>query len=234
MRDSRTRTIVPESSALKLAETLARKRSGPGVIMFSEKLQLLFLNQEAMACNERLAKADPSSSGRGLFSPLVMALCEEVAGLLKSRRDPKEWEHFQVLRVVEVRPNPILLRGIGIPSSNSVLILMEVLSQRERTSLSVPVQHRLSGRERAVVTCLAGGMTNKEIAEELGLSEHTVKDHLKNIMHKTSTHTRTALLMKVAYPGGFKIAEEGRARWPEPLASGNGLVAAKDRGASSV
>jgi DNA-binding NarL/FixJ family response regulator len=49
----------------------------------------------------------------------------------------------------------------------------------------------LSPREIQVVNELAKGLANKEIAETLGITEHTVKDHLKNILSKLHVADRT-------------------------------------------
>ena len=45
--------------------------------------------------------------------------------------------------------------------------------------------HDLSERERDVLILVAKGKTNKEIADELNISIHTVMSHRKNITHKT-------------------------------------------------
>ena len=45
--------------------------------------------------------------------------------------------------------------------------------------------HDLSERERDVLILVAKGMANKEIAEQLNISIHTVMSHRKNIAHKT-------------------------------------------------
>src|SRR5882762_3734324 len=52
----------------------------------------------------------------------------------------------------------------------------------------------LSVREREVVQYLAGGMTNREIAESLGMSRHTVKNYLFRIFYKLEVSSRTELL----------------------------------------
>jgi DNA-binding MarR family transcriptional regulator len=44
------------------------------------------------------------------------------------------------------------------------------------------------------------GFTNKEIANRINLSEYTVKEHLKRIMQKTQTTTRTGLLARMIFP----------------------------------
>jgi DNA-binding NarL/FixJ family response regulator len=48
----------------------------------------------------------------------------------------------------------------------------------------------LSEREQQVLALLADGLHNKEIATELGLSEHTVKFHISSILSKLGASTR--------------------------------------------
>lgn len=50
--------------------------------------------------------------------------------------------------------------------------------------------HKLTERELQVLTALAGGKNNQEIAEQLGLSEATVKTHLSNLLAKTNLRDR--------------------------------------------
>lgn len=45
--------------------------------------------------------------------------------------------------------------------------------------------HDLSERERDVLILVAKGLANKDIAEQLNISIHTVMSHRKNITHKT-------------------------------------------------
>ena len=52
----------------------------------------------------------------------------------------------------------------------------------------------LSERERQVIQHLAGGMTNREIAQALDLSSHTVKNYLFRIFDKLGVSSRTELL----------------------------------------
>lgn len=48
----------------------------------------------------------------------------------------------------------------------------------------------LTERESAVLRAVARGLSNKEIAAELGLSEHTVKTHLRHILDKLHLRSR--------------------------------------------
>jgi two-component system, NarL family, response regulator LiaR len=49
----------------------------------------------------------------------------------------------------------------------------------------------LTERENDVLKLIAGGMSNKEIARELGIGEKTVKTHVSNILSKLGVLSRT-------------------------------------------
>ncbi len=59
----------------------------------------------------------------------------------------------------------------------------------------------LTEREREVWIAIARGLTNHEIAEELGVSEATVKTHVGNVLAKTGMRDRVALVV-LAYETG--------------------------------
>ncbi len=60
------------------------------------------------------------------------------------------------------------------------------------TDYVLPDGSRLTRRQRDVLELLAEGLLNKQIAERLGTSEHTVKIHVSGIMKKLGARTRTA------------------------------------------
>jgi DNA-binding NarL/FixJ family response regulator len=64
-----------------------------------------------------------------------------------------------------------------------------------------PRDEPLTGRQRTVLGLLARGVSNKEIAEALGLTENTVKVHLANIYRALDVTTRTAAVRKAARLG---------------------------------
>ncbi|MEL7086007.1 MAG: LuxR C-terminal-related transcriptional regulator [Cyanobacteria bacterium P01_A01_bin.3] len=52
----------------------------------------------------------------------------------------------------------------------------------------------LSDRELQVVELIATGLTNQDIAKQLAISKRTVDNHISNILEKTRTANRVALV----------------------------------------
>ena len=52
----------------------------------------------------------------------------------------------------------------------------------------------LSDRELQIIELVAAGLTNQAIAEKLEISKRTVDNHISNILTKTETYNRVALV----------------------------------------
>ena len=71
----------------------------------------------------------------------------------------------------------------------------------------------LSKREMDVVRSLAEGLTNREIAERLGLSQHTIKNYLFRVYDKLGVSSRLELLFMTLNQAGTKpsaVASDAR------------------------
>jgi DNA-binding NarL/FixJ family response regulator len=128
----------------------------------------LFLGEESGAelCQE-IRKVAPATrilliSGAGWISPEA-ARAAGASGFVS-----KDWSAADVARAVR-------MVGKG----------MTVFAPQ-----SEPVPASLSRREREVVALMAGGATNKEIAERLFLSPLTVKDHTSAVYRKLGVRNR--------------------------------------------
>ncbi len=73
--------------------------------------------------------------------------------------------------------------------------LREPQPLRVVNSTGVPL---LTKREMAVVECVAEGLTNRETAAQLNLSEHTVKNYMFRIFDKLGVSSRVELVLYVA------------------------------------
>ena len=72
--------------------------------------------------------------------------------------------------------------------------------QNEFSSLDRP--DPLTDRETEILRLMAGGYSNKEIANSLGVAEGTVKNHVSNILSKMGVRDRTRAVLK-AFELGF-------------------------------
>lgn len=68
-----------------------------------------------------------------------------------------------------------------------------VKTQEDDSEESGDEQQSLSAREKEIVICVVKGMTNREIADKLFLSTHTVITHRRNIARKLQIHSPSGL-----------------------------------------
>lgn len=76
---------------------------------------------------------------------------------------------------------------VPISGAMAAKILLEF---RPQQASSAPAEGLLSERELEVLELVSGGLSNKEIAQKLFISENTVKHHLKNILAKLQMQNR--------------------------------------------
>lgn len=94
---------------------------------------------------------------------------------------------------------------LQVAAGNSVLspeVTARVL-QVVRQAQSGMTHSLLSGRELDVLRCLARGRTTSQIAEELFISENTVKTHVRHILEKLEVSNRAEAVAKAMQMGLF-------------------------------
>ena len=83
------------------------------------------------------------------------------------------------------------------------LLVKDYLSQ-EREQENKPMLDGLTDGEQEVLSLLAEGATNDEIAKSLVISPKTVERHRENIMHKLNLHSRAELVRYAIRKGIIK------------------------------
>jgi DNA-binding NarL/FixJ family response regulator len=74
--------------------------------------------------------------------------------------------------------------------------IIEALRQIRPGKIGQPgIAGILSKREQEVSRLVVAGLSNREIAESLSLSEHTIKNYLFRIFEKVGVSTRTELVL---------------------------------------
>jgi DNA-binding NarL/FixJ family response regulator len=80
-------------------------------------------------------------------------------------------------------------------SSSELHFLLEALAQPTFANFRSTNGSLLSAREVDVVRCVAEGLTNREIAQRLKLTEHTVKNYLFRIFDKLGVSSRVEVVL---------------------------------------
>jgi DNA-binding NarL/FixJ family response regulator len=78
----------------------------------------------------------------------------------------------------------------------------------DQPSEAVPGAGAITARELAVVRAIQGGKSNKVIAYELGISEGTVKVHIRRVMKKLNAKNRTDVAIKLQTTSGADPAAD--------------------------
>lgn len=133
----------------------------------------------------------------------VRERCPEVAVLLLSGTDePAAWDAFD--------------RGVvdGLVSKMCAIDVLEQTMERlhrgERVvqgwnraapARSVQIVEPLTSREREVLDLILAGATTKAMSQTLGVSTHTVRSHVQNVMRKLEVHHRTMAAQRAVQLG---------------------------------
>lgn len=89
---------------------------------------------------------------------------------------------------------------------------------------------RLTEREVAVADLAAQGMGNKQIAQKLGVSEHTIKNHLFHIFDKLKVANRVELLFLMVKERDNRYGELARRFFSEQKPSESAVIVAAEIG----
>ena len=83
-----------------------------------------------------------------------------------------------------------------LKAASGVTVLQDSLTEILKNALLTPVTKpnitdvSLTARETEILECLAEGLNNKTIANKLGISDTTVKVHIKNLLRKLNLTSR--------------------------------------------
>jgi DNA-binding CsgD family transcriptional regulator len=183
-------------------EDIAAKHTGPGILILSTTGRLLYKDRRAWELCTQLKQREDGNAPAAL-PDVIVDMCTHITKLLQVWTQVKDWEEYRVKRFIGESEKGVLLSGLGIPDRYGlqdarILITLEEIGSRYESGLDqAKEQYGLTPREINVIENLLKGSTNKEIGNALGVSEQTVKEHIKHIMAKTKTTTRTGVLVRV-------------------------------------
>lgn len=120
---------------------------------------------------------------------LFDALKKGAQGYLLKNMNPEAWHEY--LKAIAVDEAPMTRE-----------LAFRILKELSPIGAESEDDSPLTVREREILGLVAKGQSNKEISSNLDISEHTVKNHLKNILQKLHLENRVQLA-RYAYEQGW-------------------------------
>ncbi|MEV5716478.1 response regulator transcription factor [Amycolatopsis mediterranei] len=185
-------TVVAEAADGREALQAAHDHH-PDVVLMDIRMPVL----DGLAATRHLLE-DPGVHTRVVILT-TFDLDEDVYGALRAGASGflvKDTEPEELIHAVRV-----VARGDALLAPSITRRLIAEFAARGTRPAASPALDRLTDREREVLSLVAAGLSNDEIARELTLSPATAKTHVSRIMTKTGTHDRAQLVV-LAYESG--------------------------------
>lgn len=171
---------------------IIKKRAVPGILLFDQDCRLLYSNREAL---DMLPTIDTHDREDGAVPSEIYRICRQLKETSEAAERHLDYSVYKTGDVYCSLRGFVLEAGVGTSNPPRIMILMErVVVSHEVDIGKVCQEFQLTKRETEVVALLYRGMGNKEISKRMFISEHTVKDHMKNIMRKMSVCSRTEMM----------------------------------------
>lgn len=176
------RCISSYASAEEALEQLPRDK--PDVVLMDINLG----GMDGVECVRQLTPLMPESQVLMLTvfedtEQIFRALAAGASGYLLKRLSPKKL--LEAIQEVRDGGSPM-----SAPIARKVVQSFKAVPTRGDESVE------LSPRERSVLDGLAGGLAYKQIADQLGVSIHTVRNYIRRIYEKLHVRTRTEAVAK--------------------------------------
>ncbi|MDT9594915.1 response regulator transcription factor [Nocardioides zeae] len=89
----------------------------------------------------------------------------------------------------------VVSEGQSLISPSMAVKLIDEFKQMSSGEKTPVANLKLTERELQVLRQVATGINNREVAKQLGISENTVKNHMRNILEKLQLHSRMEAVM---------------------------------------
>jgi len=167
----------------------------PGILILNQDGRIRYFNNAAQKFLPALGDKpiSPKSTKKTPLQKIISALLLELKHGKEFSDAPSPYRLFLHQETFyQVRSTP--LASSGKNQRDTYLLLSIEKSNRNLRTDSLNLPARLTDREKTLVMLLSEGRTNKDVAHCMGISEYTVKEHIRRIMRKLKVTTRVGIV----------------------------------------
>ncbi|MFB9279462.1 LuxR C-terminal-related transcriptional regulator [Cohnella cellulosilytica] len=194
-----------------LARVLAACGRMDEALSLSERLQQLFWKEDRLRERIKMLILQSVTQYRGGQKNKAIGLLETALRLAWPQRFVRSFvDEGPVMAEIltaylSARQDDRLRSAASVPPDYAVSLLQALQLSRHQSAVPVraearrarkPQIERLTNRQMEIVRLMAEGMSNKQIAQDLDITEGTVKSHANHIYEKLDVRTRVQAIKK--------------------------------------
>jgi DNA-binding NarL/FixJ family response regulator len=185
------RSVLAQDPALEL---VGEARTGREAVDLARALQPdLVLMDVRMPDIDGLQATQMIKRASPMTTVLILSMFEDAEVLLEAVRAGAAGYVLKALSEAALREAvwDALAGNLPVDQYLAREVLVRIAREQAPARPNIPRTDPLSAREREVLLLLARGYTNREIAEQLTITPHTVKVHVEHILAKLEVSDRT-------------------------------------------
>lgn len=167
--------------------------TGPALILLDEDGEIQAITTAARHWMAELV--DGSATGmRPIPEPVYLVAGRARAARAGVASDPAQ-VHVRTTAGVWLHLHAACIDGTDALSDGVAVVIAP--ARAPDLAPLIALAYRITAREREVLQFIARGFTTAEMAEQLGISRHTVRDHVKALFTKVGVRSRTELVARM-------------------------------------
>ncbi|MGW9434793.1 response regulator transcription factor [Streptomyces sp. NPDC055607] len=208
--------VDPDPASRPLLQRFAESRSRAGTVTSAASAADVPLERAAAPLTLVLSSA-VGVRDLSLLSPLLadpaVHVVLVVRSLMQDQLDTAQWVLADVVLRMEDLPGAAADEVLAPQRRGTVSVspgaLRQVVQLASAAADGDTRRPRLTERETETLWAVAQGMSNRQIARSMGITEHGVKRHLANVMSKLHCQNRTSAVAVALRSGLLQLSDVG-------------------------